>query len=103
MAANNPCTICGKPGIPGLYRDNGKCQYHWKVGVWGKTWADKVNPMNSSYIEIAERHGAKIHHSEDIKMWCLLDQTGADNILWYAYFRDEKTAAWAYCVQHKLI
>lgn len=37
---NNPCTKCGKPGIPGLIDGAGKCQYHWNEGVWGKAWAD---------------------------------------------------------------
>ena len=36
------CTICGKPSIPGLKPGHGKCQYHWDVGVWGKSWADKM-------------------------------------------------------------
>lgn len=40
--SKNPCTICGKPGIPGLIRGAGKCQYHWAVGVWGKEYADSV-------------------------------------------------------------
>lgn len=39
---NNPCTECGKPGIPGLIKGAGKCQYHWNAGVWGKQWADEV-------------------------------------------------------------
>ena len=39
----NPCTICGKPGIPGLIRGAGKCQYHWNAGVWGKEYADRVH------------------------------------------------------------
>ena len=38
----NPCTICGEPGIPGLIRGAGKCQYHWNAGVWGKEYADRV-------------------------------------------------------------
>lgn len=38
---NNPCTICGKPGIPGLFKGNGKCEYHWAAGVWGVAWADE--------------------------------------------------------------
>ena len=39
----NPCTICGEPGIPGLIRGAGKCQYHWNAGVWGKAYADSVH------------------------------------------------------------
>jgi len=39
---NNPCTICGAPGIPGLLRGSGKCQYHYNIGQFGKEWADKV-------------------------------------------------------------
>lgn len=34
VARNNPCTLCGKPGIPGLFSGGGKCQYHWNIGVW---------------------------------------------------------------------
>ena len=41
--AKQTCTICGKPSIPGLKSGNGKCQYHWDAGVWGKAWADKVH------------------------------------------------------------
>ena len=40
--ADNPCTICGKSGIPGLIKGCGKCQYHWNVGVYGQEWADKI-------------------------------------------------------------
>lgn len=39
--SNNQCTICGKPGIPGLIRGAGKCQYHWNVGAYGQEWADE--------------------------------------------------------------
>ena len=42
LAKNNPCTICGKPGIPGIIRGAGKCQYHWAAGVWGKAYADSL-------------------------------------------------------------
>ncbi len=42
LTTKNPCTICGKPGLTGLKRGQGKCQYHWNAGVWGKDWADKV-------------------------------------------------------------
>lgn len=38
----NPCTKCGKPGIPGLIQGAGKCQYHWNVGAYGQAWADRV-------------------------------------------------------------
>ena len=38
----NKCTLCGAKSIPGLKKDNGKCQYHWNVGAFGKEWADKV-------------------------------------------------------------
>lgn len=38
----NPCTICGEPGIPGIIRGAGKCQYHWNAGVWGEEYADRV-------------------------------------------------------------
>lgn len=39
---NNPCTLCQRPGIPGLIRRAGKCQYHWNVGVYGQAWADQL-------------------------------------------------------------
>jgi len=38
----NPCTICGEPGIPGIYKGMGKCQYHWNEGVFGKKVADEA-------------------------------------------------------------
>ncbi len=44
----NPCTICGKPGIPGLRAGQGKCQYHWNVGAFGKLWADKIEADKAS-------------------------------------------------------
>jgi hypothetical protein len=38
-----PCTIpgCKEPSIPGLSKNQGKCQYHYNVGQFGKEWADK--------------------------------------------------------------
>lgn len=32
---NNPCTLCGFPGIPGMTRGAGKCQYHYNLGQFG--------------------------------------------------------------------
>lgn len=32
---NNPCTLCGAVGIPGLIRGAGKCQAHWNNGAYG--------------------------------------------------------------------
>jgi hypothetical protein len=32
---NNPCTLCGAVGIPGLIRGAGKCQAHWNNGAHG--------------------------------------------------------------------
>jgi len=60
MARKNPCTICGKPGIPGLLRGQGKCQEHWTAGVWGQAWADKVHKPKERLIggfEISLRQG----------------------------------------------
>lgn len=39
--SREPCTLCGRPSIPGLLRGAGKCQYHYNVGQFGKDWADK--------------------------------------------------------------
>ncbi len=44
----NPCTICGAPGIPGLYKGSGKCQYHWNVGAFGKARADEIKAQTTS-------------------------------------------------------
>lgn len=52
------------------------------------------------WITPAKEHGAKLHRDDD-GLWCLLDQT--DSVLWFAYFRDEKNAAWAYCHEHGLL
>jgi hypothetical protein len=38
---HNPCTECKEPGIPGLFKGQGKCQYHWNVSAYGREWADK--------------------------------------------------------------
>jgi hypothetical protein len=35
MRLNNACTLCGRPGIPGLIRGAGKCQHHWNLGAYG--------------------------------------------------------------------
>lgn len=48
--SNNPCTKCGKPGIPGLIQGVGKCQYHWNVGAFGKEWADQVEQDRHSVV-----------------------------------------------------
>lgn len=47
-ATKNPCTKCGKPGIPGLIQGAGKCQYHWNVGAYGQAWADRVEEQKPS-------------------------------------------------------
>jgi hypothetical protein len=44
----NKCTICGKPSIPGLRPGNGKCQYHWNEGCFGKPWADKIEEEHNN-------------------------------------------------------
>lgn len=50
MTTNNPCTQCGKPGIPGLIRGAGKCQYHWNVGSFGQEWADLIEQERRATI-----------------------------------------------------
>lgn len=52
--ANNPCTECGKPGIPGLTQGAGKCQYHWNKGVWGEAWANHCEQLNEEKNNAAE-------------------------------------------------
>lgn len=47
---NNPCTKCGKPGIPGLINGAGKCQYHWNVGAFGQAWADQIEQERRAAI-----------------------------------------------------
>jgi len=42
------CTLCEKKSIPGLLKGNGKCQYHWNVGAFGKEWADKIAAAKES-------------------------------------------------------
>lgn len=54
MTANNPCSICGAPGIPGLTRGQGKCQHHWTAGVWGKVWAEKVTTDSALVSSLSE-------------------------------------------------
>lgn len=48
------CTIpgCGKESIPGLLRGNGKCQYHYNVGQFGRAWADKVEADRKTVDQI---------------------------------------------------
>jgi hypothetical protein len=41
--ANERCTKCENPSIPGLLRGAGKCQNHYNEGQFGKKWADKCN------------------------------------------------------------
>ena len=42
IVENNPCSICGARGIPGLIIGAGKCQAHWNLGAFGtpleETW-----------------------------------------------------------------
>jgi hypothetical protein len=51
------------------------------------------------YERIAEAHGAKLDRA-DSGMWRVLDQPGT--VLWWAYFLDRRTAAYAYCIHHRL-
>lgn len=51
MMKPNPCTVCGKPGIPGLVQGCGKCQYHWNADLWGKHWADAVEAQKQAERE----------------------------------------------------
>ena len=47
---DNKGTYCGKQGLPGLLRGEGRCRYHWALMNWGKDWADKVakeTPLNA--------------------------------------------------------
>lgn len=39
---NNPCTICGKPGIAGMKRGAGKCLYHWNLATYGIQAAERA-------------------------------------------------------------
>lgn len=58
-------------------------------------------PLRKSeeYIRVATAHGAKLHQADD-GLWCVLDQT--NSLLWFAWFKTEGTAAWAYCFEHGL-
>lgn len=42
------CTECNEPSLPGLVQGQGKCQYHWNAGVWGKKWADEVKAREAT-------------------------------------------------------
>lgn len=55
----NPCTVCGKPGIPGLVAGAGKCQYHWNVGAYGQAWADEaqLKALHAHYREQRRGYG----------------------------------------------
>lgn len=52
----------------------------------------------TDYVRIAEAHGAKFDQANG--MWRILDQPGT--VLWWAYFLDQRTAACAYCIHHRL-
>lgn len=56
--------------------------------------------MEPDYEAIAEAHGAKFDR-DDTGMWRLLDIP--KTVLWWAYFRDRRTAAYAYCLHHNMI
>lgn len=67
MKLDNPCTLCGEPGIPGLIHGAGKCQYHWNVGQFGVEWANEVkrrDAMNTTPLYIFDLDGtlADISH-----------------------------------------
>lgn len=53
-----------------------------------------------TWEQTAEAHGAKLDQAEN-GMWRLLDQPGT--VLWWAYFLDRRTAAYAYCLHHQLV
>lgn len=55
---NNPCTICGKPGIPGLIRGSGKCQAHWNAGAFG------TDPQSAARLEHLTAHLTAIKNNE---------------------------------------
>lgn len=55
---NNACTICGKPGIPGLIPGAGKCQYHWNLGMYGQEAADRARVVRLSPAPVAS-YGAE--------------------------------------------
>ena len=60
MKLDNPCTLCGEPGIPGLIHGAGKCQYHWNVGQFGVEWANEVkrrDAMNTTPLYIFDLDG----------------------------------------------
>lgn len=64
-AKYNPCTLCGKPGIPGLIRGSGKCQYHWNAGTFGKAWADKCAAEPDEQHDWESRHVAGLVRCSD--------------------------------------
>ena len=52
---NNPCTICGAPGIPGLVQGAGKCRYHWNVEQYGEAWANHVRNQKPIPAHLRDR------------------------------------------------
>lgn len=71
---SNPRTECGKPGIPGLIKGAGKCQYHWNVGAYGKEWADKcLKPPGPTRYAVGDKvviTDACLQRMRDSNHWC---------------------------------
>lgn len=62
----NPCTLCGKPGIPGLIKGAGKCQDHWNLGAHG-TPLPHDRPMAA--------HGLKSYRYKGRHGWIMIGAT----------------------------
>ena len=54
---------------------------------------------DTDWTAVAEARGAKMDKADN-GMWRVLDQP--NTVLWWAYFLDKKTAAFAYCLHHGL-
>lgn len=99
MTTNNPCTICGQPGVPGLIAGQGKCQYHWNVGAFGKLWADHCEdrkrepPMSDDDKWVQVNKGLHDRCLACAQRW-KLEMSGSDYRL-----LSEVASAWAACME----
>lgn len=44
---------CRKPSLPGFYRGNGLCRFHWAEAVWGRAWAERCR-ADEKLVELKE-------------------------------------------------
>jgi c-di-AMP phosphodiesterase-like protein len=61
-------------------------------------WTKDNDETTNEIIEVAQKHGAKLHFHGDLKAWVVLDQPNTP--LWEAKFKTKEMAALAFLFQN---